>query len=368
MKEKKVELIELFYDLLYVYAISNMTGLLEAGSGNLLQDAGRYLIICFVILQGWLYLTNYVNRYGEWKWFEYALTAVNMTATVYMANTISNDWQIVSRSFNLAMLVMLVSVLAMYLIRIRLKDKDIRAARNSVKILCIVCVLYFAAFLASVLHYHPVVIWIDVMAVLAGAFLPFVIRGNFDGSVIHFPHLMERFELITIISFGESVVGITDYFDVNFVSLQAILVFLTVLVLFGCYVIQIHELCDHQQEARALRLMFSHYFIVLSVNLITVTFSFLNSADTDRTFAAVMMILALAMFFCAMYTDSVYYFPEISFGKKHWLSVLVFMVIGGGIMCLPFGSGMVLYGAAVIALGNFGMLMGLRRQLTALRA
>lgn len=43
------------------------------------------------------------------------------------------------------------------------------------------------------------------------------------------------------------------------------------------------------------------------------------------------------------------------------------MVIGGGIMCLPLGNDAVLYGAAVIALGNFGMLMGLRRQLTALR-
>ena len=106
-KEKKVELIELFYDLIYVYAISNLTKLLQTETTDIFGDFGRYFILCLVILQAWLYLTNYVNRYGEWNKSEYLLTTVNMLATIYMANTISDDWEIVSKSFNLAMLVML---------------------------------------------------------------------------------------------------------------------------------------------------------------------------------------------------------------------------------------------------------------------
>ena len=81
IKEKKVELIELFYDLIYVYAISRLTLLIEEPQNGVIPVSGflRYIVVCFVILQAWLYLTNYVNRYGRWKWYEYSLTAVNMS-------------------------------------------------------------------------------------------------------------------------------------------------------------------------------------------------------------------------------------------------------------------------------------------------
>ena len=255
VKEKKVELIELFYDLIYVYAISRLTMLIEEPVNGIIPLSGffLYLVIGFVILQAWLYLTNYVNRYGKWRWYEYVLTAVNMTATVYMANTISPRWNEMALTFNLAMLVMLLCVAAMYLIQTFVKEQDPAAAKNSLTILSVDCLLYFAAFLASVFQTGDVVIWLDVAAVLCGAFLPFFIRGRFDADIISFPHLAERFELITIITFGEGIVGMTGFFDVRHFTLRPVLVFAVILLLFGCYVIQIHELCDHHRVDRALR-------------------------------------------------------------------------------------------------------------------
>ena len=62
--EKKVELIELFYDLIFVYAISKLTALIsEPVNGTVAPDSFFiYIITSFVILQAWLYFTNYVNR------------------------------------------------------------------------------------------------------------------------------------------------------------------------------------------------------------------------------------------------------------------------------------------------------------------
>ena len=64
--KKPVQLIELFYDLIYVYAISQLTGLINEPIGGIIPPYNffAYLITCFVILQAWLYFTNYVNRYG----------------------------------------------------------------------------------------------------------------------------------------------------------------------------------------------------------------------------------------------------------------------------------------------------------------
>lgn len=360
VKEKKVALIELFYDLIYVYALSKLTMLIEEPENGVIPFAGffRYLVVCFVILQAWLYLTNYVNRYGRWKWYEYGLTAVNMTAAVYMANTIDTDWGEMATTFNLAMLVMLLCVAVMYFIQIRLNEQDTGAARNMLTILTVDLFLYLVAFLASVIHPRQIVLWIDVAAVLVGAFLPFFIRGRFDISIISFPHLVERFELITIITFGEGIVGMTGFFDVKHVTLRPILVFAVILCLFGCYVTQIHYLCNHHRVDRSLRLMFSHYFIVIAVNLITVAFKFLENPEASHLFTAGLMIAALILFFAAIFSDSIYYHEKYRFGIKDAAESCGFLVIGAAVMLLVrstiYGF---LIGALITACGNFVMLL-----------
>lgn len=360
VKEKKVELIELFYDLIYVYAISRLTLLIEEPENGVIPLSGffRYLVICFVILQAWLYLTNYVNRYGRWKWYEYALTAVNMTATVFMTNTISIEWSDMSLPFNLSMLVMLLCVEVMYLIQIRLKEQDTGAARNMALILAVDCTLYFTAFLASVMEAGPFVLLLDVAAVLVGAFLPFFIRGHFDISIISFPHLAERFELITIITFGEGIVGMTGFFDVKNFSFRPIFVFAVILCLFGCYVTQIHYLCNHHRVDRSLRLMFSHYFVVIAVNLITVAFRFLEKPEADHMFTVGLMIAALILFYIAIFSDSIYYHNGCHFGKKDVVVSCVCLITGITVMLLVrttiYGF---LIGALIAAGGNLWMLI-----------
>ena len=75
VKVKSVELIELFYDLIFVYAISKLTAIISEPVGGMipLQNLFIYIITSFVILQAWLYFTNYVNRYGKWEWYDYLL-------------------------------------------------------------------------------------------------------------------------------------------------------------------------------------------------------------------------------------------------------------------------------------------------------
>ena len=59
----------------FVYAISRLTSLISepVGGGIALENLFVYIITSFVILQAWLYFTNYVNRYGQWRWFEYLI-------------------------------------------------------------------------------------------------------------------------------------------------------------------------------------------------------------------------------------------------------------------------------------------------------
>ena len=185
--KKPVELIELFYDLVFVYAISQLTGLINEPIDGIIPPYNlfAYLITCFVILQAWLYFTNYVNRYGQWKWYEYIIVCLNMIAVIYMSNTISLNWNAMYLTFDISMLIILLTIAILYSVH-AYKERSLKgAAGNSITIISIVCVIYVIAILCSLLGLHQYVLTLNVTAVLMGAFLPFFIRGNFNKSIIN---------------------------------------------------------------------------------------------------------------------------------------------------------------------------------------
>ncbi|AMD16640.1 hypothetical protein TL18_00450 [Methanobrevibacter sp. YE315] len=358
--KKPVQLIELFYDLIFVYAISQLTGLINEPIGGIIPPFNffAYLITCFVILQAWLYFTNYVNRYGQWKWYDYVLVCVNMIAAIFMANTISLDWASMYFAFDISMLIMLGTVVILYAIQAKKEKSMSGAAGNSITILSIVCTIYIIAILCHIFDFEDYVIWINVLAVLAGAFLPFFIRGKFNKNIINFPHLVERFELLTIITFGEAVVGLAEFFDVTNFNVVPILLFLIVITMFGSYVIQIHRLMQHNRIERSLRLMFSHYFIIISINLVTVSFELINSGEVNYWFVSILMIVSLVVFYISILANKQYYRQNIKLTKKDLLLMTTFTVLGMAIM-LIFISNLYafLIGTLIITVGNFEILL-----------
>ncbi|MBQ6511426.1 low temperature requirement protein A [Methanobrevibacter sp.] len=360
VKVKPVELIELFYDLIFVYAISKLTALISEPIGGIVPPYNffAYLITSFVILQAWLYFTNYVNRYGEWKWYDYMLACVNMIAVIYMANTISHDWASMAFPFDLAMLILLLTVVVLYSIQAYREKSMAGAAGNSITILAVVCTIYVIALLSIFFNMSQYVIWINVVAVLTGAFLPFFIRGKFDESIISFPHLVERFELLTIITFGEAIVGLTHFFDTSNFNFVPILVFLIVLTMFGSYVIQIHRLMQHHRVDRSLRLMFSHYFIVISINLVTVALELIHSGEVNPAFSSGLMIASLIVFYLSIMANKQYYRQNIKLTKKDIILMSMATIIGIAIM-LMFISNLYafLIGSLCITFGNFEVLL-----------
>ncbi len=234
-----------------------------------------------------------------------------------MANTISPNWAAMSFTFNLAMLVMLLTVVILYVIQARREHSLQGAAGNSIFILSIVCTVYLIAILSIIFNVNThYILMLDVVAVLGGAFLSFFIQGHFDKSIISFPHLVECFELLTIIRFGEAIVGLTHFFDVSNFTPVPILVFFIVLTMFGSYVVQIHNLMEHMRVERSLRLMFSHYFVVISINLVTVALELIHSGEVNPVFASVLMIVSLVIFYISITANKQYFKENIKLTKK----------------------------------------------------
>lgn len=133
VKERKVELIELFYDLIYVYAIANMTKLLEEPVDGIItaEMFAHYFILSMVIIQAWLYMTNYVNHYCRWRWYEYLAVVINMSAAIVMSQTISESWTEYTRSLISSMMVMFACIASLYYLECRSGEDDPEYARTT---------------------------------------------------------------------------------------------------------------------------------------------------------------------------------------------------------------------------------------------
>ena len=85
IEAKKVELFELFYDLVFVYAISRVTLLLEEPVSGVFtfEQFFVYIISTLAVLQSWMYMTNYINRYGQWRWYEYVFLSILANSVYY---------------------------------------------------------------------------------------------------------------------------------------------------------------------------------------------------------------------------------------------------------------------------------------------
>lgn len=136
------------------------------------------------------------------------------------------------------------------------------------------------------------------------------------------------------------------------------MVFFIVLTMFGSYVIQIHNLMEHHRVERSLRLMFSHYFVVISINLVTVALELVHSGEVNHILAGGLMIASLVIFYLSIMANKEYYKENIKLTKKDILLMFVVTVIGISIILIFISSLYAfLIGSLIITFGNFSVLL-----------
>lgn len=315
-REQPVSLVELFYDLIYVYAISRVTGIFDSAEVTVPQFT-HYFVATFVVMQAWMYMTNYINRFGRARVYENVALAVNMCAAVVMSNTVAMHWGDSLTSLNWSLFAMLGTVAALYALRLREGFARREMARYSLKTLIPACLVYLLVALCSPVLDPTVGIVLDVVAILWGIWGPALIDPGYhlDLSLISFPHLVERFELITIITFGEAIVTVAHVFELAGFGAPAVMTFLSVVGMFGCYVVMMHVHADHRWQHRGLRLIYCHFIIVMSINLFTVCLNLLADDPTPRLSVCAVAAIALPAFYACLSLLEHYHRDEVSFSR-----------------------------------------------------
>ena len=304
IKHKRVEFSELFYDLVFVYAISKTTALIHhLHHGVLLLDAiFGFLMTLLVLVNCWMIQTVYTNRYGKNSLFNMVVMFVNMAMLLLISNMITNDWQSYFHTFCWTIGTLTLTLFFQYLVEY-LRKSTSSANRKSIKgFLWMTGLRTILVYLAALLPIH-----LGIHVYMTGILLTFIMPVLLTRKVSHFqinlPHLIERISLLVIITFGEMIMGLADFFTLEHFSIHSILYFIIMVALFFNYFGQFDHAIDEEGDNKGIFLIYSHYPIFIGLIMVTVSMSFLVNPEANHFFATSFFYAGIGLFQAAVLSN-----------------------------------------------------------------
>lgn len=334
LKAKRVSNYELFFDLAVVLAIGQLTSAIHVDHIGLQQIIG-FLAGIVIILNIWNNEAFYYNKYGDSRRIDIYTIISLMLWVGNLALAFNFDVAFLRENysnvlvFNLMLILCYATIALQYYLKGRLLGFSPDIKTNI--ILQIVFLLPLIPVVTGLVRYSD---W-----VLALYFLPMIIPvilrlPSFQGLAsrtftqdVNFPHALERNQLLTILTFGESVIGTIRTYPLVSHPLDGLLFFLGLGFLFVFYMTQTFINIDHHQKSPTFGLFYSHALIIISLLFFTVGLEFLANGhhhDLGVTF----FIASIIGFYIGVLATSFYNQDIYRLDKKVLLSYGSLLVLG----------------------------------------
>ena len=120
-KEKKVEYVELIYDLIFVYIIGRNNSLLHHITGGFVDPLSfvAYVLCTLAVIQIWNFSTYYINIYGRHSVREHVFLFLNMFLLYFIGEGTRADWAGYHTMYHVAWALILINIGVQYAIELR---------------------------------------------------------------------------------------------------------------------------------------------------------------------------------------------------------------------------------------------------------
>lgn len=309
-EEKKVEYLELIYDLIFVYIIGRNNAILHNVENGFVSGYTflAYVLCTLAIIQIWNFSTFYINLYGRNSVRDHIFLFTNMYLLYHMADGISSQWESSFYRFNIAWALILINLGIQHIIEIRNHKNapwEVKQLERKAGILFAEAVLVGV----HILIYSFTGVSIAYVPILFG-----IVATIFSGKInmllpVDFGHLSERAMLYVVFTFGEMIIVISSYFggEMNFNTVYfSLMAFLIVVGLLLSYGIMYNKIIDRDKNTNGTVYMLIHVFVIFALNNISVALEFMReeavSLFPKTLFLAGSMVLYLAfLFLTALY-------------------------------------------------------------------
>lgn len=283
-KEKKVEYIELIYDLIFVYIVGRNNLLLHNFENGFIRPAAflAYVLTTLAVIQIWNFTTYYINIYGKHGIRDHIFLFINMFLLYFVAEGTRADWQGYHTQCHIAWALILINIGVQYLIEMRIY-RDIEQNRKQIIRMSIILFVEAAIVLGNIPFFQTTgMTWLSLFAILFGMTAVLLVGQRNSKNFVDFNHLSERAMLYVVFTFGEMIIVIASYFDGPF-SIRstyfALMAFLIVVGLFLSYGIFYDRIIDREKKTSGLGYMLLHIFIIFALNNITNGLEFMREEE-----------------------------------------------------------------------------------------
>ncbi len=338
IKHKRVEFSELFYDLVFVFAISKVTTLIEHLHNGILtwNSFLDFFMSVLLLTDSWMIQTVYTNRYGKNSLFNMVIMFIKMGLLLFIANMIGPDWQQYFHYVCWAIGTLTLTLFFQYLVEFFKKSTD-NVHRESIKgFLWITGLRSLEIYLAALLPIY-IGVYILYASILLTFITPITSISKDDHFQIVLPHLIERISLLVIITFGEMIMELANFFTIENFSIYSVLYFIIMISLFLFYFGQFDHAIDEESNQKGLFLIYSHYPIFIGLLMMTVSMSFLLNPETNLLFATSFFYIGIGLFQAAVLANGPYNKHYLRYSKSYYC-VQATLYLAALILSLIFAS------------------------------
>ncbi|MEK5029616.1 low temperature requirement protein A [Paenibacillus sp. FSL M7-1046] len=287
MHEKKVSWLELFYDLLFVAAVSKATHVLLHVEHNSIsvEHLVKFILIFVPIWWAWVGQSVYINRFGRDSNAQRLFMIVQLFFVLIMTASLDVDFDANYLPFFVGYIGLRSLTAVQYVLSSQTeaahKQKTARFLGASFGLgIVISC---FSLFFDSSVRYLFLYagIAVDIIVPLLG-------RKILVKTPIHTAHLLERFALFTLILLGESVVSmlsvLQSYKFTGSSVFFAALAFLLVIAIWWQYFENVEKHVDKSKQTAGQSLIYGHLFIYFSLSMIAASIQLLFIDQLEYVF------------------------------------------------------------------------------------
>ena len=304
-EEKKVEYLELIYDLVFVYVIGRNNSILRHIEGGFLSPGVyvTYILFTLAVIQIWSFSTFYTNTYGRCSLRDHVFMCVNMFLLYYIADGTSVHWQSSMPRYSIAWALILVNIAAQYLIELR-HHKIAPWGQKQIRRKAAILLVEAALVLVSLAVYQwkgVLIAWLPILFGIAATAFSEDVNAIVP---VDFPHLTERAMLYVVFTFGEMIIAVGGYFEGDFTfrsAYFALAAFLIVVGLFLSYGLLYNRVVDRDMFTTGVGYMILHVFLILAMNNITAALEFMREQSVDLMPKTLFLIGSFVAYFVFLF-------------------------------------------------------------------
>lgn len=331
MEEKKVTWLELFFDLVFVTAVSYTTHLfvqIEHHPDNFWFYFGEYLLMVFPMFWLWAGQSMFFNRFSEHLRNPELFMLPQMFFFILMTASLGFEFSSTYHSFLAGYLgVRILTIWQYYIVSKQQENQQKKATLLLTKILSIGIIIPALSILIDS-YWHFIIMYVGIFIDML---LPILYRNQLSKVSVNMPHITERLGLFVLITFGESLVAITnilkDHTTEQETVFYACVSFILICTLWSSYFFPFEKTIDRKVQTNGQIILYGHFFVLLAIMMLAGTIELLHQNVLPQAILLAFLYGSISLFYIS--TRIIFYLhrkKESSYLKKENLIIVFFFV------------------------------------------